>query len=280
MTSSAPGCRLAVESRDELGGAGALAALAAAEARTDAPAAVTLVGRVGEDPAGHRCRADFDHPRLETALTWRGGTDELLVLDPSDGASELVWVRRDEGAHGLEVISSGAGAGPRSTDSPGELEVALEQLARCRPGDVLLLDVLVLGRCRGLVQAAYDADVQVVLDLDPPFSVNHEEMALVDVAVVDGAGAMAIADAAWTPRSLAVHAGSLGVWWDELRVEGAGDDVDEARDAEGGTENGVVGRAGRHHDAVHRFAGTLAAALATGMDRPEAFDLAAQASRP
>ena len=134
---------------------------------------------------------------------------------------------------------------------------ALDALTGCRPGDVLLADAPTAAVHPTLLRAAYDADVQIVLDLHPMLSEALADAAvLADVAVVDAAGAGAVADAATPPASLAVHA-PFGAWWDDLRHEPA-PTLAPVTDP----------------DAPHRFAGALAAALAAGFDRPEAFDLA------
>ncbi|GAB47947.1 hypothetical protein [Mobilicoccus pelagius] len=235
LTSTVPGLRLATESRTDLGGAGALAALAAAETAAETGVEVVLVGGVGDDDPGRRCADALRVDRLRARLSHEGTTGEHLVLDVGTGVDDELLVLPDGG--------------------PADIPAAVEELAACRPGDALLVDAPTAARRPDLLRAAYDADVQLVLDLHPMLSEAFSDAtALADVAVVDAAGAVAVADAAMPPASLAVHA-AFGSWWDDLRHEPARILPPDP-------------------DATHRFAGALTAALAAGLDRPEAFDLA------
>lgn len=247
LTSTAPGLRVAEEEPGDLAGAGALAALAAASTGAETRVEVVLVARVGDDDLGRAAARLLGDAHVQPRLTTSGTSGEHLVLDGGTGATEEILVLPRAG-----VV---------------DLDAALAELAACRPGDVLLADAPTAAADPALLRAAYDADVQIVLDLHPMLSESlGDAAALADVAVVDAAGAGAVADATAPPASLAVHA-VFGSWWDDLRHEPAPTGAPVAPAAPVADP-----------DAPHRFSGALAAALAAGFDRPEAFDLAVRAA--
>lgn len=229
------GCRIATTEEHFLAGAGAIAAVAAAGTSRTTGVHVDLVSRVGQDEAGTWTLAELIGRGVDISrLSRTGATGECLVVDSASETTEVILV-------------------PGLVDADGVGSV----LDSCRAGDVLLLDACVLAQYPEAVEHAYDADLQVVADLSPvlPGSLEAGVADRIDVAVVDAAGAGVLADSAHPLASTAVYAGGGGSWWDEMRYlppePGEGTSPDD--------------------DGVHRFAGALAAALAAGMDRPEAF---------
>lgn len=232
------GCRIATTEDHFLAGAGAIAAVAAAGTSRTTGVHVDLVSRVGQDEAGTWTLAELIGRGVDISrLSRLGATGESLVVESASAATEVILV-------------------PGLIDADG----VAPALDSCRAGDVLLLDACVLAQHPETVEHAYDADLQVVADLSPvlPGSLDGGVVERIDVAVVDAAGAGVLADSANPPASTAVYAGGLGSWWDDLRYlppgPGAGPSPAD--------------------DGVHRLAGALAAGLAAGMDRPEAFTYA------
>lgn len=233
----AAACRIVTAESQALAGAGAVAAVAATAGAS--PVLVSLVSRVGADEAGTWCLAELIGHGVDVSRVSRwGSTGERIVVESDTRDEDVVLVPGEVEGDGIPVA-----------------------LRDCRPGDVLLVDACVLARHPEVVEIAYDADVQVVADLCPVVggSLDPEVTQRVDVAIIDPAGAGALADAAvLPPPSLAVFGGPLGSWWDDLRYEPA------ARGVTAGARLPL-------EEGVHRFAGALAAALACGEDRPEAF---------
>lgn len=244
LATGAAGSRIVSSEQQVLAGAGAIAAVAAAGTTSSTGVHVDLVARVGADEAGTWCLAELIGRGVDVArITRWGTTGEYLVIEAPTGEEDVVLVPG-------EVDADGVGAA----------------LADCRPGDVLLVDSSVIVRHPEIVEDAYDADLQVIADLRPvlPGALDADVVARLDVVVVDAAGAGAVADAFAPPASLAVYAGGLGSWWDDLRHEPE--------------ETSSLRPVAPSDDGVHRFAGALAAALAGGLDRPEAFSLALTAA--
>ncbi|MDO5627207.1 MAG: hypothetical protein Q4G43_02690 [Mobilicoccus sp.] len=240
--SGIPGFRVAERDDRFLAGAGPLVAAAALATRATTGVHVELVTSVGNDDAGRWCLSELVGRGIDLASVDRlGSSGEHLEISATTGdgvTTDVVLI-------------------PGPLPEEAAVEIAL---ARCAPGDVLVVDAALLATAPRFLDVAYDRDCQIVADLHPvlPRALDAAVMERIDVAVVDAPGAGAVADAAMPPSSLAVHTGPAGAWWDDLRHEGLG-----ARASSDGT---------------HAFAGGLAAALAAGLDRPEAFALAVQSS--
>ncbi|WP_226345689.1 hypothetical protein [Agilicoccus flavus] len=171
------------------------------------------------------------------------------------------------------AVLDGWGEGP----DPAR-EAALFALAATRPGDALLLDGGALGRLPDVVEAAWEADVQVVADLSAlpwPGGGRHGDLRAlgrVDVAVVEPRVAARLADVAdAAPASVLLVTDDRTSWDGEVTpappvVAGRAAAAEgSARDPLAEHDDRVA--AARRHAA---FAAGLAAALADGADRDEA----------
>lgn len=230
-----------------LGGMAARAAFAA----SGAGARVEVAGIVGNDGAGTACRA---------ALSDHGiGTSALATVPGSTGAARTLL----EDAGDPETIIELTARDPGGADP-----AALAVVGGCRAGDALVLCGLTLGRDAELLDAAEDADLQIVGLLDPfPAFGRYDDgprdgrdLARLDVAVVDDAGGGALADSGCLPASVIVVAGGVATW-DTVRAAAPGSFAVPEPD-------------------LAAFAGRLAAALAGGDDRPEALGAAWGAALP
>lgn len=253
-----------------VGGTCALAAVAASAAG----AVARCVSVVGSDPAGAvarraLARADVD---VTTVRPVPGETARLLRAAPvppeigRPGGIGGAWVgarRADE--RGTTVLP-GASWGVARWDPEADL-------SGCHPGDVLLLDGTALPRARPLVDAAYERDLQIVALLTPyPPTLDHAPLDRIDVVVADQAGAAALADGGFLPASLCVVIGTVGLSWDGDTTLTPGGPVAAPYESTGlpsdAHEDVDAARLPDRTAAV--LAGTLAAHLAAGDDRPEA----------
>ncbi|WP_168582167.1 hypothetical protein [Gephyromycinifex aptenodytis] len=255
-----------------LGGAAALGAAAAARAG----ARTTLSAVCGDDADGLWCLSCLDSagvdtsavlsvpgPTMERLLRWSPNAQQTLderlladsLLESYPEPEEETIIRP-----GIVPMS------PQDLDSPLAQEwltQARNALAECQPGDVLLIEGLMLGVGRSLLEAAYDADLQIVGDLRPfPALTASTLVERLDVAVVDPDGAGLLADSPAAPASTLILAGAGGAWWDGLQVQPPLDPWAPAT---------ILAAPEPAH---HAFCGALAAALAAGVDRPEALDTA------
>jgi ribokinase len=228
---------LAADVRSGFGGKGANQAVAAALAG----GSVAIVGRVGDDAGGAAYRerlAGFgmDVRHLLVTAGERTGTAYVMVAD--DGENAI-------------VVDPGANAALRPAD--------LGPVDQLGPGDVVLVqceisvDVVV-----GAVRRARDVGARVVLNLAPYADLPADVLLLGDPVVVnaeEAARLTAAADGTGRPGSLVVTRGAAGVTWGDL-----------SEPAENVPPGEVVDTTG----AGDAFCGTLAAALAAGLDRSEA----------
>ncbi|GAB78042.1 hypothetical protein AUCHE_08_02860 [Austwickia chelonae NBRC 105200] len=234
-----------------VGGAAAWACVAAAAAG----AAVRCVAAVGTDRAGvlcrqHLARADVD---VTGVLPLEGATTRLIRRSAA-GAAEVgsTGALSEDPADSSLLILPGAGWPTQGLQTE-------RVLGRCEPGDVLLIEWSALPDADGLVRAAYERDMQIMVLLAPyPVSPFPIDLRLVDVAVVDRAGAALLADAGELPGSLCVTLPGYGLSWDGQ--------TSVAPVAKGLSTAAVVTDERGH--AV--LAGTIAGRLACGDDRPQA----------
>lgn len=255
-----------------------LAGAAALAARETARVGVRTVlsTLIGDDAEGLWCRSVFDSARIDVgAVVSAQGPTTQRIVRCSPNAQQPIDERLLEDSllesypEPLEDITIYPGVTPLD---PEQIRSAAAQtwqdrgraaVSTCHAGDVLLIDGLVLAACPGLLEAAFEADLQIVGDLrpfpvfSPGFGALIERL---DVAVVDPDGAGLLADSVTMPISTLVLAGAGGAWWDGLELQPPLDPWAPA----------VI--LSSPENAHHAFCGALAAALAAGVDRPEALD--------
>lgn len=247
--------RLARSLAVSVAGTAALASVAAAAAG----ASVRCVATVGTDAAGQAirdrlARADVD---VTTVRPVRGESARLLRSLPA-------------GAGGEDSILTPAGD---AWADGGDPAAALDGF---QAGDVLMLDWTSLARCTGLIEAAYARDLQIVALLTPyPPTLTDVDLGRIDVVIVDQAGAAVLADGGFLPTSLCVLVGEAGMSWDGQTILTASDATGPRVVPTGLTPRGFGAprahpEAGWPPAAYAVLAGTLAARLALGDDRPEA----------
>ncbi|QQR99863.1 MAG: hypothetical protein IPK37_12890 [Austwickia sp.] len=236
-------------------GTGALAAVAAAAAG----ATVRCVATVGSDAAGRAIR-----DRLARADV------DVTTVRPTPGESARLLRSLPAGAGGEEsILLPGADAGEGVFADVAALD-------GFQPGDVLLLDWSSLPRAMVLIDAAYARDLQIVALLTPyPPTLTDADLGRVDVVILDQAGAAAMADGGYLPASLCVIVGDAGLSWDGQTIVAPGGSVPSGPLPTGFTPRGfaVPGPApevGWPAQGYAVLAGTIAARLALGDDRPEA----------
>jgi len=260
--------RLAETLAVSVAGTAAWASVAAAAAG----ARPRCVARVGTDPAGRALRQGLA----------RADVDVTMIRPVPGESARLLRSLGGEGVVGEETLvipgaAWGPGEGP--ADGPGEGPgggpgEGQDALAGCQPGDVLLLDWTALADGRALIEAAYARDLQILALLAPyPRTLTDSATDLVDVVVADQAGAAALADAGVLPPSLCVVVGAVGLSWDGATTLVPGGAAPVAMPGPAGA---VAARLPDRAYAV--LAGTLAARLALGDDRPEAAQAALSAA--
>ncbi|GAB94115.1 sugar/nucleoside kinase (ribokinase family) [Kineosphaera limosa] len=254
-------------------GAGAAAAVGVRAGR----AQVVLAADVGDDEEGRACLErltaagiDTTHLRVRTGVATGALSYCLLPSGPQEPVA--VTTPPADRTGGLYVPDRD------SYDRLATEEVAA-LLARTRPGDCLLLDGFTLAREPELIEAALEADLQLVADLRPlpPFAagstsasgVQPQLFERIDVAVVDTEGAGMLAESGAMFGSTLVLDGGYGASWD-----GALRSVPEAVAAAGGQYDRWATVDATSAWAQHAFCGRLAAELAHGRDREEALDAA------
>ncbi len=278
-----PGVQFGRRVEFRVGGPAALEAVAAAQVG----AATRCVGTVGTDPAGgalrrHLARADVDVTAL---LPIPGPTSRMVRYLPDPVEAEVLAATLADAAAllGEPVAPEDALMGeedepllilPGATWGCGGIAVE-HALARCEPGDVLLLDWSALDSTESLVAAAYDLDLQIVA-LFAPYPQLPQELDLrsVDVVITDRQGAAWLADSGETPGSLCVLVGRHGLSWDGETIVAT---VEESPPTAGASRAGPArGRSSayRGHVELDRayavVAGAIAGRLACGDDRDDA----------
>lgn len=266
--------RLVTSRRQVCGGAAPLAAREAARAGVR-----TVVSTlIGDDADGAWCQRAFDGANIDVgAIVSAHGPTTQRILRCSPNAQQPIDERLLEDPsveaypEPVEELVIFPGVTPLDPHHLRSAAVATWQdrglmaLSTCHPGDVLLIDGLVLAACPGLLEAAFEADLQIVGDLRPFPALGPGLGTLIDrldVAVVDPDGAGLLADSATMPISTLVLAGAGGACWDDLEQQPPLDPWAPA----------VI--LSSPENAHHAFCGALAAALAAGADRPEALDAA------
>lgn len=223
------------------------AAVRAAVAATGPAVRVDVAGIIGDDPGGRAAR--------DLLTAHRIGTTALVAVPGSTGEERLLL--DSAGGQLTDAITLLTNGYPRDAHVPP----ARAALATYRPGDALLLCGLTLGRDAELLDLAEDADLQIVglLDPVPPLGrhpdapVHGADLARLDVAVVDVAGAGQLADIGCLPAAVVVVTPTTATW-DDVVVPAPG-------------SRGSAPR-------LDAFAGRLAAALAVGDDREPALHAA------
>lgn len=264
--------RLVTSRRQVCGGAAPLAARAAARAGVR-----TVVSTlIGDDVDGAWCRRAFDSANIDAgAVVIAQGATTQRIIRCSPNAQQSIDERLlddplvEAYPEPLEEIIIFPGVTPLDPQQTRSPAIATWQdrgrtaLSTCHPGDVLLIDGLVLAACPSLLEAAFEADLQIIGDLRPFPALGPGLGALIerlDVAVVDPDGAGLLADSVTMPISTLVLAGAGGAWWDDLELQPPLDPWAPAA---------ILSSPENAH---HAFCGALAAALAAGADRPEALD--------
>ena len=223
------------------GGKGGNQAVAAAEAG----ARVAMVGCVGGDDDGLRYLARLQARGIDTAGV-------RIVEGESTGQA---WVTVDgEGENAIVVV-------PGANGSVGAAD--LGTLDRLGEGDVLLMQLEVpLRVVADAARRAQGRGARVVVNAAPYAALPHDVAALADPVVVNEHEALALADSGIVPGSLLVTFGGEGCSWDGVEFPGAPVEAPQVLDTTG---------------AGDAFCGALAAALAEGVDRPEAVRRASEA---
>ncbi|MFW5469198.1 PfkB family carbohydrate kinase [Knoellia sp. CPCC 206435] len=220
------------------GGKGANQAVAAAAAG----AQVLMVGCVGDDAGGTAYRDRLRDRGIDVS--------RVRVVDGEASGHALIAVD-DRGENSIIVI-------PGANASLGEAEVAaVEDLG---PGDVLLLqlEVPLPVVCSAARRAAH-LGARVVLNTAPYAALPADVVALADPVVANEHEMVALAESGAEPGSLLVTFGANGVTWDGGTVAAHAVAAADVVDTTG---------------AGDAFCGALAAALASGADRPAALEAA------
>jgi ribokinase len=221
------------------GGKGANQAVAAAAAG----AAVAMVGCVGSDADGAAYR------RRLTGL----GID-VTGLRTVDVPTGTAFIAVDEAGENSIVVVPGAN---------GEVVKADVDALDVGPGDVLLvqLEIPVPTVCRAIRRADH-VGARVILNIAPYAAVPGDVVALADPVVANEHEAALLAQSGAVPRSLLVTFGAQGASWDGMNVPAEVVPSEEVVDTTG---------------AGDAFCGALAAALAEGLSKEDALDVALQA---
>lgn len=220
------------------GGKGANQAVAAAAAGVE----VAMVGCVGDDEGGAAYR---------DRLAIRGiDVDGVRVVPGVPTGTALIQVAA-EGENSIVVV-------PGANHSLDEREVAA--VDGLGPGDVLVaqLEIPLPVVCVAVRRAAARG-ARVVLNLSPYTALPPDVVALADPLVANEHEMQALAESGSQPGSLVVTFGSNGVTWDGVTLPAVTVDPADVVDTTG---------------AGDAFCGALAAALARGLDREEALELA------
>ena len=222
------------------GGKGANQAVAAAAAGAE----VSFIGRVGDDSGGH----DY------IARLGARGIDASGVTVTPGSTTGHAMIALDARAENTIIVSPGANARLSAAD--------LAPLETMQPGDVLLaplesdLDVIAEA-----VHIAHSRGARVVLNLAPFAELPAEVLALADPVVVNEHEAEQLEASGVSPDSLLVTLGSAGSRWGSIEVSAAA--VAHVVDTTGAGDS---------------YCGTLAAALAAGLDARTAMQRASDAA--
>ncbi|WP_210480499.1 PfkB family carbohydrate kinase [Naasia sp. SYSU D00948] len=221
------------------GGKGANQAVAAARAG----AAVTMVGRVGDDAFGGRYVDRLRELGIDVTgvrVDPDGVTGHAAIAVAADGENTIIV---SPGANGRVTVQDLA-----PVDALGDGDVLLAQLE------------LDLGVVADAARRAARAGARVVLNLAPYADLPADVLALADPVVVNEHEGELLERAGLRPPSLLTTLGGDGARWGDLSVPAA--PVERVVDTTG---------------AGDAFCGALAAALAAGADREEALRAAAAA---
>jgi ribokinase len=220
------------------GGKGGNQAVAAAAAGAD----VIMAGAVGDDEGG----------RAYLSRLAARGIDVSAVRTVTGAVTGQAWVTVDAGGENAIVVIPGANA-----------EVSPPDLSSVGAGDVVLLQLEVpLTTVALTVRAAHARGARVVVNAAPYAALPPDVAALADPLVVNEHEALLLADSGVMPGSVLVTFGAAGCQWDGDRFDAVPVDAEEVVDTTG---------------AGDAFCGALAAALAAGLDRPQAVGRAASA---
>ncbi|MGD8194253.1 ribokinase [Herbiconiux sp. P18] len=225
---------------EHFGGKGANQAVAAARAG----ARVGFVGRVGDDAAGDsylRRLAEFDIDTTHVARTAGVSTGHAAIAVDARGENTI-------------IVSPGANARVAVAD--------LAPLHSLAPGDVLLVSLEVsLEVVAEAVRLAAARGARVILNLAPYATLPADVLDLADPVVVNEHENEQLAADGREPRSVLVTLGSRGSRWGDVEVAAA-------------PVAAVVDTTG----AGDCYCGTLAAALAAGLEAEPAMQAASAAA--
>ncbi len=202
-----------------------------ARAAAAAGAAVTLVGRVGDDADGRAVARTLESEGVALALAVdpRSSTATRLVTEQSDGARSVV-----------EVEGASAALGAADVAVPGGLG----------EGDVVLVSLAApVAAVREAAARAQHAGARLVVHASPYRPLPPEVAAAADPLVAGEREAAIVAESGVLPASLLVTFGAAGCVWDALRYDAPG------------APSGPPVTSTAADDA---FVGALAAALAAG----------------
>lgn len=222
----------ALRSRRAVGGRG----VDQARAARAAGASVVMVGAVGDDDAGRWCDGALFDAGIEGRLEVVGHEPTGLAMTARDGS----------GASATVVIPGANGAAGRSGAGLGDLSVEDVLLVHLGIPDEVLTQA---------VRRAAVAEARVVLNASPFGAVAAGPAALADPFVVGERDAALLADSGVIPESLCVTFGPAGAVWNGMRIDGT----------DFGPRSGPPSAS-----EVDAFCGSLAAALAEGLDQPSA----------
>jgi len=222
------------------GGKGANQAVAAASAGAE----TAMIGRVGDDPAGHR----YIERLSEMGIDVRG-----VVFDPARTTGHAA-IAVDESGENTIIVSPGANGAVTMAD--------LAALDDVGPDDIVVLQLEIAHDV--VIEAARRASqrgARVVLTLAPYADLPLDVLNLADPVVVNEHEAAQLDAAGLTPRSLLVTLGAEGSRWGDVRA--SAQRVDDVVDTTGAGDS---------------YCGTLAARLAAGDPAVTAMEAASRAA--
>ncbi|MBB2985611.1 PfkB family carbohydrate kinase [Terracoccus luteus] len=226
------------------------AAMTQALAARAAGADVLVVGAVGDDDAGRQCVRRLEKAGVTTSVHRDTGSP-----------TGTVHVTLDEHAASTTVAVPGANlAVPHESLTPRALQLGADDVVLVSPG---------VGRTTVIdtARAAQRAGARLVVHLSPFLPLPPDVVAAADPVVVDETGMRLLADSSLLPESLLVTFGPHGCRWGTEGVDR--EPVDEPEGDRPDADRPPVGET---------FAGTLAAALADGLDRQGALEAATAAA--
>ncbi|HLT61946.1 MAG TPA: PfkB family carbohydrate kinase, partial [Microlunatus sp.] len=160
-----------------------------------------FIGRVGDDPHGHRYVDRLGRFGVDT---------ERLSVDPAAPTGTAI-IYLDSDGENMIVVAPGANAEVDASD--------LERLDDCGPGDVLVLQLeLNLDVVAAAARKAHRQGARVIINLAPYADLPADVLELADPVIANEHEAELLSRSGLAPRSILVTLGTEGSRWGDLRV--------------------------------------------------------------